>query len=89
MSSVEIREYLETLEFCAVCILRYQNSNLNDFENVQKDSEDGFEVLSTIKRPKRNICIACLNIFHGMKAVVEEVIENSALQKYAGNFFLP
>lgn len=85
-SSVEIREYLESLQLCKICILRYQNTNtFVDFENVKNVND--LDVSNTPKRFKRNVCIACLNIFESIESVADEIIANSTLNTYEGKFY--
>ncbi|XP_055305638.1 putative tRNA pseudouridine synthase Pus10 isoform X2 [Sitodiplosis mosellana] len=82
MSTGEIREYLESLDVCAICVLRYKNVSFQDFSNVLKDLENEATELNTVKRQRFNTCIACLDIFQSVNSVAQELINHSKLRDY-------
>ncbi|XP_031632319.1 putative tRNA pseudouridine synthase Pus10 [Contarinia nasturtii] len=93
MTSLEIREYLEKLELCSICILRYQNESIENIiilytaqnnKNETMDTSVGTDTIA-IKRSKKSICIACLGIFQSMETVSKNVIEDSNLRNYECN----
>lgn len=82
MTSQEVREYLESLDLCSICILRYQNASNEETFKAQNDLENETIKENSIKRTKPNICIACLGIFESIEAVAKNVLKNSTLQSF-------
>lgn len=82
MSTKEIREYLEDLDLCSICVLRYKNVSFQDFSSVVKDWENEATEENAIKRQRLSTCIACLDLFQSINSVAKELIENSSLKDY-------
>lgn len=82
MSTKEIREYLEDLDLCSICVLRYKNVSFQDFSSVVKDLENEATEENTIKRQRLSTCIACLDLFQSINSVATDLIESSSLKDY-------
>lgn len=75
-SHEEIREFLNNLELCSVCILRYVDKlNFNRFQESVVE-------LNNAKKKKSNICSVCLGIFQGLDLVADEIVNDSSLSSY-------
>lgn len=85
MSTEEIREFLEDLDLCAICVLRYKNVSYQDYSSVMKDLENVVNEENQIKRQRLTTCIACLGLFQSINSVATELIESSSLKEYECN----
>lgn len=78
MSSEEISEFLNNLELCSVCVLRYTNKlNFNPIQNTSKSVENG-----NSKKKRTNHCGACLGLFQEIDLIADEIINKSNLASY-------
>lgn len=93
MSTEEIRKYLQDLDLCAICLLRYKNVSFQEYSSVikeleseaAKDVENDADEENTTKRQRTETCIACLGLFQSINSVAKKLIDTSNLQEYECN----
>lgn len=125
MSKQEIYDFLKGLDVCDTCVLRYLDTQCDQFENIEQAFESVRIIQNSLakwnspltalilfvpifrfqkgiksvqattpingecedgitKRPKPNICVACLGIFQNdfIRQAADEIIEKSNLSTY-------
>lgn len=80
MLSEQIQNSLSSdLNLCAYCILRFSHKD-TFYERASEISDPDSEVVR--KKTKPNICVACLDIFHQIDNVVNELVTKTNLLNY-------